>query len=171
MLLRINQFALFQKSSWVEKFCVLHKKTEDNHPFLEFFESRQAFIKCKEQKGKTEVKKIDLQQVRSIRHSAHKGSKQTEYHIEIKCRSHKIYLMFTHDNEAQDWYSKLGNTVDIAERGEDGSSTGIIDLVSQDIDSDDENDEVITLNNLYGISHEGLLSIYSTNIDIIYSRA
>lgn len=146
-----------QKTSWLKKFCVLYRKTEDNHPYLEFYESHDAFVKFKQKKGKGEVKRIELHQVRSIQQSSQKTNKGAEYQIEIKGKGLKLVLMLTSDKDGQDWYAKLNNTVDIAVRGDDGSSSGTItqpDIVSLD-DSDGENDEVITVNNMYGSGGNG----------------
>lgn len=113
-------------------------------------------MKYKQRKGKTDVKKVELQHTRSIRSSAQKTSKGGEYHIEIKCRTQKHVLMFTNEAESLEWYTRLNSTVDITDRGEDGSSTGATDQHHNlEPDSDNDTDEVITLNRMYGSTDEG----------------
>jgi len=116
---------------------VLYRKTEEHHPSLELFEDKDAFIKHKQNKGKTDVKKIELQNVKYIRSSAQKSGKATEYQIELKCRNQKHFLMFSHESDSADWFTKLNGTVDISEHGDNSSSTGLRDSDEEDNDTED----------------------------------
>ncbi|XP_045188721.2 docking protein 3-like [Mercenaria mercenaria] len=138
----------FMKSSWVKKFCVLHKKTADSHAYMELYDDQEAFKQHKKKNKKCE-KRIELQHVRSIKSSSESTGKGMEHHIEIKLKlTQKHNLMFSKESDFTDWFAKLNSSVDIAEHGPGENSASYSGDI-YDSDDDDDDDEVITLNQMY----------------------
>ena len=120
---------------------------------MELYEDKDAFEHHKKKNKKCE-KRIELQNVKSIKSSSESSGKGIEHHIEIRTRFHKHFLMFVKECDFNDWFAKLNATADIAERGPgENSASNSADIDESSDDGSD--DEVITLNQMYASTDAG----------------
>lgn len=111
---------------------------------MEIYDDKQTFETSKN-KGKKCDKKIELEQVKSIKTSSENTAKGAEYQIEIRLNRQRHILMFNDEADFKDWFGKLNAAVDISDRGSVEGSTASI----EGDDSESDNDEVVVLNQMY----------------------
>lgn len=142
--------------SWVKKFCVLYGATADEHAYLALFDDKKSFKEYKEKQKKCDMKKLELQHLKSLKTSSEKKKDGQEYVIEFKIHRKCHFLLFNKENDFADWHSKLESIYGGSNDGSRENSASYGD----DDDSCGENDEVITINQMYAQTGPGIFKLY-----------
>ncbi|KAL4231238.1 Docking protein 1 [Mactra antiquata] len=137
------QMKTLLRVSWVNKFCVLHGQSVNEHAYMELYDDKQSYNDYKQKQKKCDIKKLELQHLNSLKKSCERKKDGTEHMIEFRINKKWHFFLFKNESDFSDWYSKLESvyTGDSTSSRENSISIG-------DDNSDDE-DEVVTVNSMY----------------------
>ena len=161
----------FQKKSWVKTYCLVWGKSQQSHPYMDFYESKEVYMQQKE-KGKTCDRRVDLQHVKAVQYLCERDNTgNMEYSIEIKFNKggKSQHFKFEDPTQAHNWHIKLSEAVDIPvleQPASEGYESGDQEETNEGYDDEDE---VVTINNMYGGSGAGIYKNRYRNYLIIYT--
>ncbi len=138
----------------MEKYCILFGGSTNSYPYLEFYDSKDAYLSCKKN-GKKCEKTVDLQHLKAVRHSSQTTSQGQENLIEIHTKRRKHFIMVKNEDESRDWSVKLNGLLNTPDDEE--SSSGNAPVPDNSDDEYDDDCDLSTVNMTYDRSETGKL--------------